>query len=159
MIEELRDSIGYVAIDLALCSGCKCCMAICSLSHTGESNPEVAGLQVLGFLREGNIVEATTCLQCYKPECLYACPEGAIYVDDTTGARVIALEKCTGCQLCIEACPVKIKSPAHHYGDNLSPIRYDPDKRVCFKCDLCGGVPQCVKICPMNALRLVTRKA
>ena len=31
-------------------------------------------------------------------------------------------------------------------------ILFDGDRQKAYKCDLCGGRPQCVKVCPMNAL-------
>ena len=156
---EYRRAIGHLVVDTILCSGCRTCMAICSLSHTGVSHPELSRIQVMGFLREGNLIQAAACLQCQVPKCLSACPEGAIYIDNNTGARVIETGKCTGCRLCIEACPNKAKSPVNYCGEILSPIRYDPDNKVCVKCDLCGGVPLCVKHCPMNALRLEKKEA
>ena len=152
------ETIQYISVDLDLCSGCRSCMAVCSLDHTGDSNPEIAGIQVIGFLRKGNVIEAGTCLQCPKPKCLSACPQSAIYVDKITGAKIIDSAKCTGCKLCIEACPNKNKSTYYYDGVGLSPIRYNAEKNICFKCDLCRGDPLCVKTCPLNALRLNTRE-
>jgi anaerobic carbon-monoxide dehydrogenase iron sulfur subunit len=155
---ESPKTIQYLTVDLDLCSGCRSCMAVCSLAHSGYSNPEISGIQVIGFLRKGNVIEASTCLQCPKPKCLSACLQGAIFIDKTTGAKIIDAEKCTGCKICVEACPNR-KKIALYYDDNgLSPIRYNTGKNICFKCDLCGGDPLCVKTCPLNALHLNTRE-
>jgi carbon-monoxide dehydrogenase iron sulfur subunit len=148
----LQEAIGHIVIDPELCAGCSICMAVCSLSHNGAVSPELSGIQVMCFPREGAVVNSNVCQHCKGPECLYACPTGAIYIDEATGARVIDPEKCIGCRLCQEACPNK-KSDPHYYGDGLSPIRYDAENNVCFKCDLCGGDPLCVKYCPFGALR------
>jgi Fe-S-cluster-containing hydrogenase component 2 len=54
-------------------------------------------------------------------------------------------DKCDGCGWCIEACD---------YGA----IMIHPEKKVVFVCDLCKneGEPQCVKLCPEEALDWVT---
>lgn len=75
------------------------------------------------------------------PWCLLACPTDAFHVDEAAGAKVIEEEKCSGCMLCMTACPATPKR-----------IRYNAGKKVCLKCDLCGGDPQCVKFCPTGAL-------
>jgi len=31
-------------------------------------------------------------------------------------------------------------------------IRIDPETKQAFKCDLCGGDPQCAKWCPTGAI-------
>jgi Fe-S-cluster-containing hydrogenase component 2 len=31
-------------------------------------------------------------------------------------------------------------------------IVFDDHQQKAYKCDLCGGRPQCVHVCPMNAL-------
>jgi Fe-S-cluster-containing hydrogenase component 2 len=72
----------------------------------------------------------------------------AFYIDESTGARIIDSTKCTGCKLCIQACP--------QYPD--SAIMYDPERNICVKCDLCGGDPLCVKFCPEAALSFTKRE-
>ncbi len=150
---ELQEAAGHIVHDQQLCAGCRTCMAVCSLSHNGAVSPELSGIQVMWFPREGSVVDSNTCQQCKGPECRAICATVALYIDEKTGARVIDEKKCIGCRLCQEACPNKTRDP-HYYGDGLSPIRYNAEKNVCFKCDLCGGDPQCVKFCPMKALSL-----
>ena len=95
---------------------------------------------------EGYRSEVYTCLQCEAPECLAACPAGALLRDEGTGAVIIDKEACTGCKACIEAC-----------SQTPSRIRYDERRGVCVKCDLCGGAPLCVRYCMEGALRFEKR--
>jgi len=51
----------------------------------------------------------------------------------------IDAEKCTGCGQCVHVCPYGVAT-------------IDPASKKASICDLCGGEPECVKICPENAL-------
>jgi Fe-S-cluster-containing dehydrogenase component len=76
-----------------------------------------------------------------------ACPvEGAMYIDVKSHARVINDDICAGCRQCIEAC-----------GQNFDPprIKFDENKNVAIKCDLCGMDPQCVRWCPNGAIKYI----
>jgi len=132
-------------VDGNICAGCSVCEAVCSLNHEGVVSPQFARVRIIDHFVDGHRIEANYCRQCTGAECLRVCRTHgaqAIYVDKKTGARVIDPEKCDCRQLCIKACP--------RYPD--SPIFVDPARKVCFKCDLCGGEPLCVKFCPENAL-------
>lgn len=135
-------AIGHVVHNPDICSGCRTCEIVCSTYHYGECSAELSNIQWRKNIMDACITNIMTCKQCPGAECVAVCPSGALYVDKQTGARVIDEAKCVGCQLCMKACPVE-----------PSRIRYSAKKNVCFKCDLCGGEPQCVKFCPMGALR------
>jgi Fe-S-cluster-containing dehydrogenase component len=73
------------------------------------------------------------------------CPVEALSVDSVTTAVIVDDERCIGCGACTEACPGTV--PHLH-----------PRIRKSTICDLCGGDPECVKVCceaGYNALRLV----
>ncbi|UCC17524.1 MAG: 4Fe-4S dicluster domain-containing protein [Dehalococcoidales bacterium] len=148
MPSELQQAVGFIKRNLETCSGCRTCEAVCSLSHEGVVSPRLARTGITDYILEGRRIEGYTCLQCSGPECLYACPTGALYIDDAIGARCIDSEKCSGCMLCMQACP--------KYPD--TPIMYDPERNICVKCDLCGGTPLCVKFCPEGALSFEKRE-
>ena len=59
----------------------------------------------------------------------------------STGARVIDEQACTGCEMCIEACPFDVAF-------------FSNDRNVALKCNFCGGDPQCVRLCPTGAITL-----
>ena len=137
-------SKGVLVCDEELCAGCRNCMFACSLSHLGQANLELARVQMNIYTQAEFEICAQTCQQCEDPACLKACPMGAITVDEKTGARIIQSEACIGCRACVRACPYEIPR-----------IRFDAKNKKCLKCDLCGGDPECVKMCPTGALKLV----
>ncbi len=130
-------------IDYSLCTGCKMCELICSLVKEQESNPAKARIHCEFYMIEG-LRFPRVCVNCEEPSCVAACPVEALQKDLTTGYVVLDYEKCTNCELCIDACP---------YGS----IRLTPDNEV-IKCDLCGGDPECVKVCETHAIRFDDRK-
>lgn len=85
------------------------------------------------------------CSQCMTYPCISSCPVQALSIDATTKAVIVDRSKCISCGKCINDCPGKI--PFLHPGDNKATI-----------CDLCGGDPECVKVCTeagYNALTAV----
>lgn len=135
-----KKAMGHIVSDPRKCAGCRTCVAVCSLSHEGICGPMYSRIKIIQPSQNIFDTQIITCHQCDSANCLAACPTGALHVDDTTGARVINQKKCVGCQLCVKACP--------QYPN--SPIYVDKVTGTCFKCDLCGGDPQCVKFCPMS---------
>lgn len=118
------------------CTGCGRCQASCSAMHEGVFAPSLARLGVENFPLIGRSVPSV-CFHCANPDCLAACPEGAISHDET-GTVLVHADKCTGCGACAEACP---------WGQ----IRLGATGTA-VKCDLCGGEPACVTECHAGAL-------
>ncbi|QGZ99179.1 4Fe-4S dicluster domain-containing protein [Dehalobacter restrictus] len=86
------------------------------------------------------------CRHCDDPACMHACPAGSIEKEASKGVVLVNREKCTGCRVCLEACPYSVP-------------QFGIDGRM-QKCDLCFSeiehslsVPPCVATCPTNALR------
>lgn len=140
-LAQIKPAMGHVVHNPALCSGCRTCEVVCSVAHWGVASSELSRLQWTKDVMDACITDIQACKQCNGPECLAACPTGALHVDLETGARVIDQDVCVGCQSCLNACPA-----------TPSRVRYCLDTNTCFKCDLCGGDPQCVKFCPTGAL-------
>ncbi len=137
-------SKGVLVCEEELCAGCMNCMFACSISHHGAASLELARLQMNVHTQAEFNICAQPCMQCEDPACLKACPIGAITIDEATGARIIQEEACIGCRACVRACPYEIPR-----------IRFDAKSKKCSKCDLCGGDPECVKMCPTGALKYV----
>lgn len=149
---EITPSKFIISIDNEKCTGCRSCELACSISHEGISSPTLSRLSILrDFISGENSIEI--CKQCEGPECMLACPvEDAMFIDEKTGARIINEEKCIACGNCARACP---------FNENDSIIKYNPNKNVYIKCDLCylrKDGPVCVQICPYGALSYVSHR-
>ena len=140
---ELQKSKYRFEFNKDICLGCESCVSVCSIFHEGVIDGELARIRLN---RHIFAIEYTVdfCRQCDHAECYYACPVDAIGADLKTGARVIDESVCTGCEMCVEACPFGI-------------VSFWADRNVALKCDFCGGEPQCVKFCPTGALTLSNR--
>lgn len=146
--EQIPEATSWIAADPSVCVGCRICEAVCSQSHEGIINPDLARIHISydAFKTYPQIYcKQDICKQCTGADCLAACPNGALQVDPDTGARVIDPNLCTGCRSCQDACQWNM-------------ITYVPEKNICIKCDLCGGDPECVKACPAGALKYITTK-
>lgn len=128
-------------IDYKKCTGCRLCELVCSVMHEGVSNPARSRIKIMKWESEGLYVPVT-CQQCEDAPCMNVCPVKAIYRDEETGAVMVDDFKCIGCRSCVAVCPFGAM--------NYSII----DKKV-FKCDLCGGDPQCARFCDVNAIQYV----
>lgn len=119
------------------CTGCRLCELACSMKNTGEFNPARSRIRVIGF--EELFSFPIACFQCEKSYCGEVCPASAIVSGEATGVVRIIKEKCTGCRICMLACP---------FGN----IAFSSEEKTAVKCELCGGEPECVAFCPTRAL-------
>lgn len=94
------------------------------------------------------------CMHCIEPACASACLVKA-YTKTKEGAVAYNPDVCIGCRYCMAACPFDI--PAYEYEKALTPN--------ITKCTFClnrigenGGVPACVEICPVEALKFGKRE-
>lgn len=133
------------------CRGCGLCELVCSILHGDGARPSASRIKVIKD-REGYAFQLLVCLQCLNPRCVEACPNGAIRIDDKTGAKVIEERDCNGCGLCAEACPFRSENAV---------IFKHPSKGIYLKCDLCywrNEGPGCMEFCPSRALILRERR-
>ncbi len=159
-VYAIEVSDGYLLVDTKKCAACETCMLACSLAHSGKTNVNLSRIQ-LGKNPLGHFptdVMQNQCRQCPYPPCVDACPTKAMHADPETNVRLVAEDKCIGCERCIEACSF-----------TPSRVQWNYEERHAQKCDLCLNTPHwdeeggpdgkqaCVQVCPMKALSF-TRK-
>jgi carbon-monoxide dehydrogenase iron sulfur subunit len=128
-------------IDYEKCTGCRLCELVCSVMHDGISNPARSRIKVMKWESEG-IYVPVSCQQCEDAPCMNVCPTKAISHDEDTGALLVNYNKCIGCRSCMAVCP-------------FGAMNYNVIDKKVFKCDLCGGDPQCAKFCEVHAVSFV----
>ncbi|MDR3301531.1 MAG: 4Fe-4S dicluster domain-containing protein [Spirochaetaceae bacterium] len=142
------------------CIGCRTCMIACVVAHEGkrifEIDPDSYAFNPRLFMvKTATLSAPVQCKHCENPACKQACTSNAISIKDNT--VVIDSKKCIACKNCVIACPfgaVEIVETAEVNNDGTN-------KRVANKCDLCVGVadsPSCIRVCPTEALSLVTEE-
>jgi carbon-monoxide dehydrogenase iron sulfur subunit len=131
----------FVSVDPSKCIGCGICEYACTTEKgEGNWNPIRSRIRVVRMAPVFNF--ALTCRGCVDARCVKACPERAIAQSEVNSLLIIDDEKCKGCDWCVQACP--------HGG-----ITINADTGKAVACNLCDGDPQCIKVCPEEALELV----
>ena len=120
------------------CTACRLCEMACSFHHEQECSTVKSRIKILRDEEFGNHL-VLLCMQCAETYCVESCPTEALRRDEKTGVVLVDNELCNGCEVCIDACP-------------LGALSLDREKNIVFKCDLCGGDPECVKICSREVL-------
>ncbi|HOI95693.1 MAG TPA: 4Fe-4S dicluster domain-containing protein [Syntrophobacter fumaroxidans] len=151
---------GLVVADPTRCVGCRRCELACTEFNDGKSSPGTARIKVrrnlnfgpaglyTGQCTDGNwgsgLIVQDFCKQCPHPvPCADACPNAAIEVKPPVNVRVVNPDRCTGCKVCLKACPWEM-------------ISFDPETNKATKCFFCDGKPKCVEACPAEALMFVS---
>ncbi|THB78232.1 MAG: 4Fe-4S dicluster domain-containing protein [Desulfobacteraceae bacterium] len=108
---------------------------------TGGYNPRRARLAI-EHRRENLYHFPVVCNQCDNAYCMNVCPSKAISRTDQ-GIVCIDAERCIGCGLCVEYCPIDM-------------VAIHPGTGKAAKCEMCQGHPLCIEVCPTGALEMVT---
>ncbi len=148
-------------IDVSKCNGCYNCQIACKDEHVGNDwapyakpQPDTGQfwLKINEFVR-GTVPKVKMhyvpkiCMHCANAPCIPACPaKGAIYRRDD-GLVIIDPAKCTGCKLCVDACPYGV-------------IYFNEDLNLAQKCTGCAHLldkgwqePRCADACPHEAIK------
>ncbi|MBW1999400.1 MAG: hypothetical protein JRJ29_15745 [Deltaproteobacteria bacterium] len=112
-----------------LCSGCRLCEMICSLSHFGSVNTNRSAIRILKDDLNTGACRPRVCTQCKKMLCLGREQEKA----QKYRGRFLWDETLEG------SCPFEAL-PSWN-GE-------------VYHCDLCGGDPACVKYCSTGAISI-----
>lgn len=126
-----------LVIDHEACWGCRTCEVACKQEFNTGPGVHLIYLSEHTHIdekgREHFSFRVNVCRHCDDPPCLEACPEEAISQRED-GIVILAEEVCSGCQLCLDACP-------------YAAISFDGT--VARKCNLCstrvdhGLIPAC----------------
>ena len=134
----------YIACDATKCVGCQLCEYICSYTKTGEFNTYRSRIRTVRV--DEILITAVACRTCEDAPCVIACTRDALTQDSETGIISVDAERCDGCSWCIEAC-------------DFGAISINPATKMAEMCDQCQDEeegPQCVLLCPKDALELTT---
>jgi Fe-S-cluster-containing dehydrogenase component len=147
----VANALGMIVSEPSRCGSCRRCELACTDFNDGVSQPSIARIKVgrnynigpleagRGFMKEAGIwgnfrTVQDTCRQCPHPVPATSRPRGAIEAIAPLNARVVNVEKCTGCGICTQACPWDMMS-------------LNSATRKATKCTLCNGNPECVAAC------------
>ncbi|MFZ0449878.1 MAG: 4Fe-4S dicluster domain-containing protein [Desulfatiglandaceae bacterium] len=128
-------------INYQKCTGCRLCELVCTVMHDGVSNPSRSRIKVMKWESEGLYIPMA-CQQCDDAPCMNVCPVKAISRDEDFGFLTVDYDLCIGCRSCVAVCP-------------FGAMNYNVIDKKVFKCDLCGGDPQCVRFCEEKAVDYV----
>jgi Fe-S-cluster-containing dehydrogenase component len=133
----------FIISDPDKCTGCGICEFACSAKKEKKFNPLLSRIRLVKD--EPLITMSLSCRLCEKPTCVAVCPTKALKKSENTGVIMVEEDKCIGCRWCLQACP-------------FGALGIHPTKKSVFVCDLCEGDPFCIKLCPKEALELMTQE-
>jgi len=129
------------------CVGCSACSVACQVYNELPENVRFRKVDRYEVKHENGTKDvwlSHSCMHCENPGCLMVCPAKAYTVRDD-GIVILDRERCTGCGLCVTACPYNAISMLEEDGKAA-------------KCNMCverldaGLKPACVDGCPVQCL-------
>ncbi len=142
--------VGWI-VNQRRCIGCRTCLVACKSENNTPLRTDwryVVEKESGTYPSPKRAFISMACNHCEEPACLKACPTDAISKDESDGAVLIDVDRCTGCRSCYFICP---------YG---AP-RIDTDTGKVTKCTMCahrreaGLPPACSSTCLTGALQFV----
>jgi len=130
------------------CMGCCACEIACKMEYQlprGLRFIVMKETEVASPQADQLHFDFAICRHCPSPACMEVCPHQAI-IKRADGIVLVQEDKCTGCRLCLAACPWHVP-------------QFGPGG-IMKKCSLCaarldaGLKPACQIACPAGAIRL-----
>jgi Fe-S-cluster-containing hydrogenase component 2 len=118
-----------IKVDPKKCSGCHLCEMVCSLFHLNLINVEKSAIRVKKDDLETSLNTPVLCRQCKEMKCL----DGEEVTKDKEKNRY------QWNPIRAERCPFEALSVMDE---------------IAYHCDLCGGNPQCTKVCTPKAISI-----
>jgi anaerobic carbon-monoxide dehydrogenase iron sulfur subunit len=116
-----------IKVNKEKCSGCRLCETVCSLFHVGAVNTEKSAIRIEKDDLGTSMNTPVVCRQCKNMTCL----EGEEVAPEAERKKFIwAVRRSSKC-------------PFHALSLFMGKS---------YHCDLCGGNPQCVRVCTTGAL-------
>ncbi|MHA1232122.1 MAG: hypothetical protein ACTSRP_14240 [Candidatus Helarchaeota archaeon] len=155
----------FIVVEAEKCIGCGNCLVVCHLNDLIDKTIAYGkrGQNIIFKIINGLIDRKSICYNCTDAPCIKACDKeilkkdenGLVYLDldvlltEEKPENIEKLKVCNECdKKCIEACPSKELF--------ITKIKYKGNEyTVPMKCDLCGGEPECAKVCPSGAIKFV----
>lgn len=119
------------------CIGCLSCMFACSRTWHEALTTSKAALRVRSYSGSDSSFSIRTCKACVNPECVAACPTGALSQKKNGGLQ-LDVEKCISCKTCVESCLI----------DGLA---WDEEFSRPLPCAQCGA---CIRYCPNQVIAM-----
>jgi anaerobic carbon-monoxide dehydrogenase iron sulfur subunit len=120
-----------IKVEKEKCSGCHLCEMVCSLFHLGVLNIEKSAIRIERDDLDSSLNTPVVCRQCKKMKCL-----SKEEVDEAAEKKMFIWNESR-----VKACPFKALSLFEGRA---------------YHCDLCGGDPQCTKVCTPGAIFVVS---
>lgn len=151
--QDGRVQLGLM-IDLDRCIGCHACTVVCQDEHNDPREVKRLKVPTIGsghhdipagvYPNVWMYFQPRMCQHCTDAPCIASCPYDAIEKLEN-GIVSIIDANCTGCMLCVPACPYGV-------------IAINETERLVAICDLCSDrlavnlQPACVGACPGEAI-------
>lgn len=126
-----------ITVNKEKCTGCRICQIVCSIEKEKRIIPKLARISLISLLREARH-EPRICRHCPDAPCAAVCPSEALQLGEKD-LLSFDQDKCTQCELCIDAC---------RYGV----LRIDNNNGSPLVCDGCEGSFPCIENCPTGAI-------
>ncbi|KUG03066.1 iron-sulfur cluster-binding protein [hydrocarbon metagenome] len=130
-----------IIVKAEACDGCGICQLVCSAHKAGQWHPAFSRIKIKRH-EEFGLNVPVVCMHCTNAPCETFCVMNLIYKEHDSNLTLRHEDRCIGCRACEIACPFSVAV-------------LDPISETVVNCDLCGGDPQCVNLCPNGALSFI----